>query len=232
MQNRINDQPAFILHRREFQDSSLILEIFSEDYGRLSVMARGARKRRDVAHFQLFNRLSVGWAGRSELKTLTHIDSRPLSIPADCYLALFYINELLLYLLPKQDEYRGIFHRYQSLLLQMDSQHMEALLRGFELYLLTQLGLMPTLLCESAHGQILDPVRNYCVDQSLGVRPALDGENNTFSGAELVAIQRQKFDSSAILLSARRLLRQIIDFNLQGRTLQSRKIYQQIKMKQ
>ncbi|MCK4710113.1 MAG: recombination protein O N-terminal domain-containing protein [Gammaproteobacteria bacterium] len=60
MQNRINDQAAFILHRRDYQDSSLILDLFSEDYGRLSVLVKGAKKRRDAASFQICNRLSVG----------------------------------------------------------------------------------------------------------------------------------------------------------------------------
>lgn len=231
MQIRVSDQPAFILHRREFQNSSLILELFSEDYGRLSVLAKGARKRRDAAHFQLFNRLSVGWTGRSELKTLTHIESRPLCVPSECYMAVIYINELLLYLLPKEDEHRGIFLRYQSLLLQMDLQHMEVFLRGFEIFLLTELGLMPDLMSESTNGQPLHYDRHYCVDITSGVRSAVKADNMTFSGAELVSIQLQQFDSTEILLAARRLLRHIIDYNLQGRTLQSRKIYQQLKMK-
>lgn len=232
MQNRINDQPAFILHRRDYQESSLILELFCEDYGRLSVLAKGARKRRDAGHFQLFNRLSVGWSGRSELKTLTHIESRPLAVPAECYMAVIYTNELLLYLLPKQDEHRSIFRQYQNLLLKMNLQQMEVLLRGFEIFLLTELGLMPNLAYESSDGQALNSDRLYCVDISSGVRPALDGEMDSFSGADLHAIQLQKFDSSNILRSAGRLMRQIIDYNLQGRTLQSRKIYQQLKIDQ
>lgn len=227
---RVNDQPAFILHRREFQNSSLILELFSEDFGRLSVLAKGARKRRDTSHFQLFNRLSVGWTGRSELKTLTHIDSRSLSIPTDCYMAIMYINELLLYLLPKHDEYRELFQRYQDLLLQMNAQHMDVLLRQFEINLLTGLGLMPNLACISADEQPLDDEQMYSVDELAGVRRSVRGDNNQFSGATLLAIHHQHFDSADTVQSARKLLRQIIDYNLQGRTLQSSKIYQQLRL--
>jgi len=142
MQNRITDQPAFILHRREYQDSSLILELLTLDFGRVSLMARGARKRRDAAHFQSFNRLSVGWSGQSELKTLTQIDSQPLLIPSACYLAVFYLNELLLYLLAKHDEQGALFKRYQMVLLefgQLDvgqaltiNAEIEPILRNFE----------------------------------------------------------------------------------------------------
>ena len=231
MQIRINDQAAFILHRREFQNSSLILDLFSEDYGRLSVVARGARKRRDAAHFQLFNRLSLGWTGRSELKTLKHIESRPLSVPPDCYMALIYINELLLYLLPKQDEHRELFKSYQTLLLRMNAQQLEVLLREFEIQLLSQLGLMPDLSCESASGQALNNEKMYYFDVLSGVRPCLNDDERQYSGSELLAIQCQQFDSPQVVQSARKLLRQIIDYNLQGRTLQSSKIYQQLRLK-
>jgi DNA repair protein RecO (recombination protein O) len=231
MQIRVDDQAAFILHRREFQNSSLILDLFSEDYGRLSVLAKGARKRRDASHFQLFNRLSVGWTGRSELKTLTHIESRPLAVPTDCYMALMYINELLLYLLPKQDEYRDLFRHYQNLLLSMNMQQLDVLLREFEMQLLSQLGLMPDLSCESASGQALNSEQMYCFDVLAGVRACVNDDERQYPGAVLLAIQSQQFESPRIVQSARRLLRQIIDYNLQGRTLQSSKIYQQLRLK-
>lgn len=228
MNNRIVDQPAILLHRRDYQESSLILEIFTEDYGRLSVLAKGARKRRDKAHFQLGNRLLVGWSGRGELKMLTQIDSKTLSIPAECFMAVFYINELLLYLLPKQDGHPHLFQRYQRLLLELNQPLLESLLRDFELDYLTELGFMPDLTCVSSNGTRLLSDQRYHVDDVSGVYPAGEEDSHSYSGAELRGIAERQFNSEAILKVAKRLLRQIIDYKLQGRTLQSRKFYQQL----
>jgi DNA repair protein RecO (recombination protein O) len=229
MESRITDQPAFILHRREYRDSSLILELFTEDFGRVAVVARGARKRRDAAHFQICNRLSVGWSGHGELKTLTRIESRAILVPAECYIAVYYINELLLSLLLKQDEHRTLFQQYQVLLLSLDSKNLEPLLRGFEIDLLTQLGLMPDLQIEAISGQPIHVDSEYQLDPEAGFIRASNRRQPVFSGDQILAIAQRDFQNTEVLRNAKRLLRQLIDFNLHGRTLQSRKIYQQLK---
>lgn len=228
MQQRVSDQPAFILHRRDFRDSSLILEVFTEHHGRLGVMAKGARKRRDAAHFQPFNQLLIDWSGRGELKTLTRIDSQPMGIDAQCYLPVFYINELLLYLLPRQDEHRRLFQAYHALLLQIRPNSFQPTLRRFEVQLLIELGLLPDLLCQSDNGERLEENRYYRLDMEAGILPAREDDRLTYSGSELQAIHQQNFSTANNLRAARLFLRQIIDYNLQGRTLQSRKLYQQL----
>ncbi|MCK5662539.1 MAG: DNA repair protein RecO [Thiotrichaceae bacterium] len=233
MQNRINDQPAFILHRRDYQDSSLILDLFSQDFGRVSVLVKGAKKRRDVSSFQICNRLSVGWSGHSELKILTQIDSHLFSVPAEYYPSIFYINELLLYLLPKHDEQINLFQLYQSLLVEftLPKVQLEPLLRNFEIELLTELGYMPDLSVVSNTGQNIQHELYYVFDEVSGLIPASKDVINSFSGSELTVIFERQFVSPENLRAAKRLMRQIIHFNLQGRTLQSRKFYQQINKK-
>lgn len=236
MQNRVNDQAAFILHRRDYQDSSLILDVFSEDFGRLTVLAKAAKKRRDVAHFQICNRLLLGWSGRSELKILTQIDSQSLSLASDYLPSIFYLNELLLYLLPRHEEQRGLFKQYQMLLLNLAQKETEAivlepLLRGFEIELLTILGVMPDLSMDNIRQQKVESNRYYYFEPASGPLLAKDPAVNAFSGEALHAIQNRQFESSEVLRLAKRLMRQIIDYNLQGRTLQSRKFYQQMKKK-
>jgi len=233
MENRINDQAAFILHRRDYQNSSLILDLFSEDYGRLSVLVKAAKKRRDVAHFQICNRLSVGWSGHSELKTLTQIDSFPFSIPAEYLPSVFYINELLLYLLPKHEEHRELFQFYQSVLVQLSQQNLslESTLRNFEIELLTELGYMPDLSFDTSSNQTVKTEAHYVFNEMSGIHPATPDQTNFFTGAELMAIYKRQFESAEVLKSAKRLMRQIIDVNLQGRTLQSRKFYQRMNKK-
>ncbi len=242
MQNRIFDQPAFILHRRNYQDSSLILELLTCDYGRISVLAKGARKRRDAAQFQLFNRLSVGWSGRSELKTLVAIESHVITVPTACYLPLCYINELLMLLLAKFDEHRDVFQRYQLLLLEfaqmgqistpVDGLIIEPSLRNFEIDLMTNLGLMPQLTKIGFEQQAVQPDTVYSFDPSLGVYVTKEKAEKGFLGEELLAIEQRNWDSQKTLVSAKRLLRQIIDFNLRGRQLQSRQMYLQMISKQ
>ena len=229
MDNRVNDQPAFILHRREYQDASLILELFTRDFGRVSVLAKGARKGRNAAHFQIGNRLAVGWSGRSELKTLIQIDSRPLAIAQDCYIALFYLNELLLYLLPRHDPHPRLFDHYQQLLLELEASQLEPLLRNFEMDLLEQLGVLADFSTLGETGEPLAADRFYRFDVNAGLSAAAGDETGVYPGAALLALQQRRFDQPQVLKLAKALLRKIIDYNLQGRTLQSRQFYHQLK---
>jgi DNA repair protein RecO (recombination protein O) len=231
MDMRVSDQAAFLLHRRDYQDSSLILEVLTRDYGRMGLLARGARKRRDVSHFQIANRLQLGWSGRSDLKVLTSIESRALEVPGSCMIPVFYLNELLMYLLPRQDANREIFELYQLTLLQLETDTLEASLRYFEYHLLTELGLMPELGHESPGGRPVEANSSYQLLQGSGLTRIDEGETQGFSGEHLLAIQAGNFSSADILKTAKLLMRSIIDFNLQGRALQSRQIYQQMMSK-
>jgi len=235
MENRVNDQPAYLLHRRDYQESSLILELFTLDFGRVSVLVKAAKKRRDAAYFQTGQRLQLGWSGRSTLKILTQIECRPLLIPLKLYSSVFYVNELLLYLLPKEQEQHSLFNRYQHLLLELAEADpdtpVEVILRLFEMDLLMELGLMPDLTTEHYSEQSVRQEQHYRFDMLTGLQ-RLEGITATgFSGFELLCIQQRQFDSSAVRRAAKRLMRQIIDYNLHGRTLQSRKLYQQLNKK-
>ena len=228
MQQVISDQPAFILQRKEFQNTSLILDLLTEQHGRVRVVAKGARKRRDRAHFQPFNRLLVSWQGRSELKTLTQIESVPIPVSSECYLPAFYATELLLYLLPGQEEQADIFAAYQHLLQNLQAKNMEPQLRCFEMQLLSALGLMPDLLHQSDCGEDVDDDGYYYLDVATGIVRGDSSHPRSVRGTQLRAVKQLDFSSAENLRAARGLMRQIIDFNLQGRALQSRKLYQQL----
>ena len=230
MESRITDQPAFLLHRRPFQESSLILDIFTRDYGRLSLIAKGARERRDIAHFQSGQVLRVGWSGRSELKQLTAIDSHALTIPVQHTLLLYYLNELLLYLLPVQDPYPQVFECYQVTLLQLAETEVEPLLRRFEYHLLVSLGMMPDLVKEADSGQAVDAAQWYRLLPQVGMLRTPADDEAGFPGAFLLALAAGQFEALQWRRYSKRLMRTIIDFNLHGRTLQSRKLYQQMNL--
>ncbi len=233
MQNRINDQAAFILHRRDYQDSSLILNLLTEDYGRLNVLVKAAKKRRDASNFQICNRLSVGWSGQSELKLLTQVDCHRILVLPENIPSVFYINELLLYFLPVQQEYNNLFHRYQTLLIELSHTDtvLESELRNFEMELLSELGYMPDLSIDVTLNKKINAENNYVLDATSGLELADKADQNSFTGVHLLAIHDRQFHSPDLLMTAKRIMRQIIDFNLNGRTLQSRKFYQQMNKK-
>ncbi len=229
-EHRVDDQPAFILHRRDYSNSSLILELLTADFGRVGLVAKGARKRRDVGSFQPGYRLAVGWRGHGELKTLSAIDSRRIDVPADCYLPLLYINELLLALTRRFDPLPGLFERYQYLLLSFGREDLETALRRFEIELLGALGLMPAL-DRTIDGEALQPRASYRLDPAAGLLAVADSAPGAETGALWNGIAALRFDDAAVRDAARRALRQIIDSNLAGRELQSRKLYLQMTRK-
>jgi DNA repair protein RecO (recombination protein O) len=224
---RVDDQPAFILHRRDYGNASLILELLTDDFGRVGVLAKGARKRRDVGSFQPGSRLAVGWRGHGELKTLSAIESRRIDIPADRYLPLLYVNELLLALTRRFDPLPGLFPRYQYLLLSLASADLEPALRDFEMSLLSALGLMPAFE-RCVEGNPLEPEAHYRLLPQSGLQASAEGDPSAERGAVWLAIAGRQFDDAAVCRAAGRALRQIIDSNLAGRELQSRKLYLQM----
>src|SRR5579864_5526181 len=106
---RIDLQPACVLHRRPYRETSFLVDLFTPDYGRLTAVAKGARKIKSGIQglLQPFLPLVVSWTGKGELMTLTHTELAPQQTPCqlrgDCLFAGFYLNELLVCLLQKWD---------------------------------------------------------------------------------------------------------------------------------
>lgn len=232
MQQRINNQPAFLLHRRDYRESSLILDLLTLDFGLISVVARAAKSQRNRGHFLPGNTLLVGFSGQSELKTLTGIESQALSLSGDGWFSLYYVNELLLYLLPRHEEHREVFLLYQGFLQQLvklsaDSQR-EQLLRFFEMDLLSQFGHMPELGCLSASGEPLQIGSDYYFTPDHGVSDSAEMNATLYPADTLLAISRRDLSAPPIRSACKRIMRSIIDFHLNGRRLQSREIYRQM----
>ena len=239
MTQRVNDQAAFILHRRDYQNTSLILDLFTRDFGRVSVLVKSAKKRKDVASFQIGHRLSISWSGHAELKTLLHIESRMIALSVKSFAAVFYVNELLIYLIAKGDGYSKLFDSYQMFLLELgqlietalDYQyHLEVLLRNFEIDLMTVLGYMPRLDRLSQDGDGVSSEQSYEFDVLNGASHCNteDSTHQVFNGGDLIAIQKRDFTTEQTLRAAKKLMRVIIEFNLQGRKLRSREFYNKL----
>ena len=140
---RVENTPAFLIHRRMYQGSSLLLDFFTKDFGRLRLVARGARKSK--TSLQMFQCLSISFKGKGELKSLSQweIADKPRRILGDDLILAMYVNELILRLLPENDEYSEIFHAYWNFLSNLkslNSNEKEYALRSFENQMLEDLG--------------------------------------------------------------------------------------------
>ncbi len=113
---RVSLQPAYVLHHRPYRDSSLLLEIFTPDHGRVGLVARGARspKSRLYGVLQPFQPLLISWVGRGELATLSGAEANgpPQRLQGKSVISGFYINELLLRLLHRHDPHAALFDGY------------------------------------------------------------------------------------------------------------------------
>ena len=142
---RVLLQSAFILHRRPYRNTSLLLEAFSQEQGRLGLVARGvvAPKSRLKGLLQPFTPLLLSWTGVGELATLTTAEETalPIALPPNRGLAGLYVNELLVRLLPRLDPLPSLFVAYETLLAELaTAPGEEPPLRRFEKRLLEELG--------------------------------------------------------------------------------------------
>jgi len=140
---RVDNTQAFLIHRRMYQGSSLLLDFFTKDSGRLRLIARGARKSK--TSLQMFQCLSISFKGKGELKSLSQweVDDQPRRLLGDDLILAMYANELILRLLPENDEYPETFNSYWTFLANLnalDASEKEYALRNFENQMLEDLG--------------------------------------------------------------------------------------------
>ncbi len=227
-------QRGYVLHQRPYRDTSLLLELFTEHHGRIGLVARGVRGRRNrrQALLQPFTPLLLSWAGRGELMTLTDVES-----PAPGYLLQgavlmsgFYLNELLLRLLQRQDPHPELFLFYDRTLKRVaesarsdSAADLAIALRIFERQLLEEIGYGLVLDCDVA-GDALDGERFYRYQAASGLVPlAGGGDADALKGAHLLALARGQLDGESAR-GVKRLLRLALEPHLGGRPLQSRKM--------
>lgn len=229
---RVEQQPAFVLHTRPFRDSSLLVDLLSEDYGRLTLVAKGARqsKRGWRQLLQPFIPLDVSWQGNGELKTLTAADAagEAVLLQGHYLYSGFYANELLTYLLKPYDAAPDLFQLYQQLLYILQQKpDLEQCLRGFELSLLTELGYGIDFSVDTA---TTEPIR---ANQSYGFSPntgfinqeAYPDAGRYFAGEHIIAIGQNQLEGSAIKQAAKQITRIALAFYLQGKTIKSRELF-------
>lgn len=228
---RVQQQPAYLLHHRPFRDSSLLLDVFSEEYGKLALVARGARsaKSRLKGVLRPFMPLRMSWLLRSDLGTLTgaELDGSPLTLVGDSLLSAYYVNELILHFLHRHDAQPEVFSAYRQTVVRLAAVVDPApTLRNFEIELLRLLGYALNLEHESATQQPLKAAASYEYRADQGA--VLVGRETgpmVFSGDLLLGIHEHRFDDTETLRAANRLLRRVIAHHLGGKELKSRKFW-------
>lgn len=227
---RVQQQPAFLLHHRPFRDSSLLLDVFSEDYGKIALVARGARsiKSRLKGVLRPFMSLRMSWQSRSDLGTLTgaEINGPPLTLTGDSLLSGYYVNELILHFLHRHDAQPEVFSAYRQTVRGLAAAaDPSPVLRGFEMELLRLLGYALNLEHEASTRSDIDSGACYEYRPEQGpVMVTRDTGPMVFSGDLLIGIRERRFDDADVLRAASRLLRNVIAHHLGGKALRSRKV--------
>lgn len=229
---RIDLEPAFVLHRMAYRETSQIVELLTARHGRLSVIARGIRGPRSALRgvLQPFRPLTVSWSGRGGLFTLRIAEATgaAVELAGDALMAGFYMNELVVRFLHRGDAHPDLFATYAAALAALAmGQAPEAVLRRFEMTLLAEAGYGLSLGTEANTGQPLDPTQEYVYLMEQGpvrAKPQ-SGRALRFSGAALLAIGRGDFSDPEHLQAARRLIRAVLDYHLGGRPLRTREVF-------
>ena len=228
-----NWEPCFLLHARSFGDTSIIADVFTESSGKVSIMAKGAKNPRSkfFGHLLPFSALRIIVTGKSEMKTLTQIDSNffPQSVkgPHDLYTYL-YVNELMTRLLPKGLPNRELYDLYQNFVgLARADAISEIDLRVFELDLLDVLGYGINFDTDSKENTEFKDSIVYSYMPEKGFHYA--GNSEGFSAKEIAAIKNRALDGID-KLKLKQLLKVAINACLDGRELSSRNFFKKIRI--
>lgn len=231
---RVNLQPAYVMHSRPYRDSSALLEMFTAEHGRISLVARGARRQyrkgSSAALLQPFTPVLVSFSGRSQLKTLVAIESARgmLALRGERMFSGMYMNELLVRLLHHNDAHPALFAAYdQALQALSGSDAVDTVLRRFEFTLLDELGYGFDLGVDGVSGEPILAGCWYRYEPNVGlVACAAPGERTGFviAGTDVIALATGDIGGSA-RQAAKRLLREALAVHLGEEPLRSRELF-------
>jgi len=238
---RVDQEAAYVLHSHPYKETSLIVEALSRRWGRVGLLARGARRPRSAMRGLLlaFHPLRLSWSATTELGTLTGVEwaGGQSALSGIALMCGFYLNELLLRLLPREDPHEVLFDAYAESLARLGAgQPAAEVLRAFERRLLTELGYAPLLEQEATSGVPVDPSRQYRYEPELGPVP-LQGTHGAqpaagvcvVSGQTLLDVARDDYARAQTREEARRLMRTLIAQRLPGQVLHTRTVLKDLQ---
>ena len=234
--NRIQDELSFVLHSYPFRETSLVLEVFSRQHGRVPLVARGARRPKSALRGLLmsFQPLALSWFGKHELRTLHSAEwqgGQPL-LQGTALMCGFYLNELLLNLTARDDPHESLFDYYRQTLqrLVQEDDH-AATLRCFEKHLLQELGYALLLEHEADSNSPIDAAKNYRYILERGaVLDAPDfNEGLLLSGKTLRDIAADDYTDVNSARQGKQLMRMLLNHHLGGVVLHTRELIKDLK---
>ncbi len=231
---RHKDEPAYVLHSYPYQETSLIVEVFTREFGRVAMVAKGAKRPQSPLRSVLmpFHGLTLDWSGRSDLKTLRMAEWRGAFrlLSGRALICGFYLNELLLKLLHRDDPHDALFDCYeQTLQALLDGGDLAVVLRCFEKRLLSELGYALMLDREADTEQPLHAQRRYqyLIDRgpvAVDAPPRENGSGLELLGQTLIDINDDNYSSPVTQQQSKSLMRLLIGHYLGHQTLHSRQL--------
>lgn len=234
MESRVALQPAYVLHTQPFQNTSLLVDFFTMDYGRVRAVAKGARaaKSKYRSSLQLFQPVLISLSGRGELKTLTGVESSvgAMRLQGPRLFSGMYINELLTRLLMNHVEHKQLYLAYQDTLVALQgSAEIQMLLRQFELCVLSELGYGINLEADCRTHAAIEADASYRFTPDIGferVDEAVQHSNSrVYLGAHIVALRELDLSDGEAAQAAKRLLRSALAAHLGDKPLHSRNLF-------
>jgi len=232
---RIQDQLGFVLHSYPFRETSLIVEVFSRHHGRVPLVARGARRPRSALRGLLMNfqPLELSWFGKHEVRTLHSAEwqgGQPL-LQGTALMCGFYLNELLLNLMVRDDPHERLFDYYQDTLLRLAQERDHAFtLRNFEKHMLQELGYALDLEHEAGSGRPIVPERRYRYILERGaVADTDDAQGMPVSGKTLLDMAADDYRDAETARQSKQLMRMLLDHYLSGRPLHTRELMRDLQ---
>ncbi len=235
-QQRIQDEQSFVLHSYPFRETSLILEVFSRQYGRVALVARGARRPRSALRGLLmcFQPLQLSWFGKHELRTLHNAEwqgGQP-QLQGTALLCGFYLNELLLNLMARDDPHESLFEYYQQTLQRLAQEDDHAFtLRRFEKHMLQELGYALQLENEAGSGKPIAPDREYryILEHGAIAETADSGQGMLVLGKTLLDMAADDYRDVNSARQSKQLMRMLLDHHLAGKRLHTRELMRDLQ---
>jgi len=230
------DEPAFVLHSYPFRETSLILDVLSRQHGRLAIMARGARRPKSSLRGVLMNfqPLLLSWFGKGEVRTLHSAEwqgGQPY-LQGTALMCGFYINELLINLLARDDPHEQLFDYYRATLYRLahETDH-AATLRCFEKHLLQELGYALVLEREAGNGEAIRQEVCYRYIIERGALPD-DGSMQTglpVLGKTLLDMAADDYADPVTAQQSKQLMRILLNHHLGGKILHTRELFKDLQ---
>ena len=223
-------EACFVLHKRAYRETSLLVEAFSQSHGRVGLVARGVRQKRSrwTGLLEPFQPLWLSWRGRGEMGTLTGVEVQETveRLHGRQLYAAFYLNELLLRLLARNDPHADLFAGYEASIRALASANLEdATLRIFEKHLLASIGYGVITDFEVDSGHAIQADKEYAYIPELGPTSAASANGCRISGRALLALAKERFDDVTALHESKQLMRTLLAPHLGSRPLETRILY-------